>query len=160
MWTAALLSIDHVLAPLGKDGGREQVLLELQDRTPAALPLAEWSDSGRLDLVTALQSADYPWCERGQSVAALFAALQIEVDAVVLSEGPGDSVAACLCARRGRREAQVTVDATDGLALALRVGRPLLVTQPLGEKLLLRGKTGKPLTITGATRKLRGGHTS
>ena len=151
----ALLSITHLLAPLGKEGGDEQVLLELHDKTPAAVPLPEWFDSGHLDLLTALQDMDYPWCARGESVAELLAALEIEVDALVLQERPDDSVVACLCAHRGRRHTQVAVDAIDGLALALRVGRPLLLTEPLAEKLSVRGKSGRPLTIAGATRKLR-----
>lgn len=62
-----------------------------------------------------------------------------------------------LVGRLDGRRAHVAIDGYDGLAIALRAQRPVLLTADLAEELLVRGKTGKPLTPIGAARRLRQG---
>ncbi len=79
----------------------------------------------------------------------------VEMDAAVLLRQEGEDLVAALVGSLDGRRASVHVNGLDALSLALLADRPLLIAEALAEKLYVRGKSGRPLTMRGAKEKLQ-----
>jgi RNA polymerase sigma-70 factor (ECF subfamily) len=150
-----LLPARRIHAVASRAAGHAPIMLVLTDGRGMHLPSGGGFDRSVSDLMQSINPPYPPWETSSAGTVALLGALKVRVWAVVLTARDAGSARAKLFARRGRRTASADVDALDGLAMALRTSAPVLVAETLADELCVRGKTGRPLSVTGAVRKLR-----
>jgi len=84
-----------------------------------------------------------------QMFAACLRAWRITLDAAVLVKRRRWGIEGALVAHSGRRRASICVEGSAALAVAAAAGRPVLIANVLGEKLYLRGESGRALDFSG-----------
>ena len=76
------------------------------------------------------------------------------LDAAALLGQTSSGVEAALLASGNSKQTVVPAKGAGAISIAIAAKSPILISQSLAEKLYVRGKTGRPLTVRGAQRKL------
>ena len=130
-------------------------MLEAPEGRAAAVPLPTWRDRRRSTLGCAVEGQATPWRTCAQATLDLLNGVGAAMEAAVLLRQEGENLVAALVGSLNGRRASALVNGLDAVSLALTGSRPLLMAEDLAEKLYVRGKNGRPLTMRGAKRKLR-----
>ena len=150
-----LAMVQDVSAPVGKAVDHGSVVLSLASDRVAAWAFPPWMDRRHNDLEETLKQADFPWMGRSETTMQILAGCGIEIVAVVLDEMQDGDVIGRIVAQHRRRQAHTRIDGLDAISIALNAKRPILITDQLADRLAVRGKSRRPLSTTGALRKLQ-----
>jgi len=140
-----------------KDTSNRWLALEIEPGCAAAVKLTE----RMLRIFT--QALAQPRTDRPltpKAASDILDCANIKLDAVVLLKRTRSGINAVLAASADGKQAVIPIDAVAGISVATVAKSPILITETLAEKLYVRGKSGRPLTLRGAIRKLRKGESS
>ena len=154
----ALLSVERMLNVCKREETKPTLFLDTEEGRAAATPLHKLEP---YFIQYALAPSSFPRPLTHTTVSNVLRATDVKLDAVVLLKRTRSGIDAAFVVSADGKQAVIPVDAAPGIAVAVVSKSPVLITQTLAEKLYVRGKSGRPLTLRGAMHKLRkGGPTS
>jgi RNA polymerase sigma-70 factor (ECF subfamily) len=147
-----LVDVVKLVCWLGKS--RYYILMELTDAGVACVEGPEGFDRRNCDLSQAFSGKAVPWKAPTEGTAQIMEGCGINALAVVVSGRKGQDVLAELIFEQAGHRDHVTIDGLDALTLAIRQKLPLFLSDTAMGELVLRGKTGRQLTLAGVVRQL------
>jgi len=146
-----LLPVTSLAKPRPQEGANVVTFLEVNKNHAAAMPLRKM-EPHFIDY--ALRPAAFWRPLTHTTVSNILRAADIKLEALALLERTRSGIDAAFVVSADGEQAVIPVDAVPGIAVAVVSKSPILITETLAEKLYVRGKSGRPLTLRGAMRKL------
>jgi bifunctional DNase/RNase len=129
------------------------LMLELKQGRAAAVRVKTME---ALRIQTAVRGEQLPRPMTHNTFCNLLDQAGVVIDAVVLLRRTRSGIEAVLVARKGEQQEPIRIAGPAAFTVARAAKCPILITESLAEKLCVRGKSGKPLSLRSAQKKLLG----